>query len=78
MRTVGLRCLPDERLREDEGSWLKFRARALQEFDASPRAIWKKHGALKYVDAIRDEIDVQDEASFPRLAGVARRDGRLP
>jgi len=33
-------------------------------------AIWKEHGALEYRECIGDDLDVEDQVPFPRLAGA--------
>lgn len=31
-------------------------------------AVWKEHGALEYIEAIGDDMEVKDMISFPQLA----------
>jgi len=40
--------------------------------DMSQKAsvIWKEHGALEYVEAVGDDLDVTDQVPFPKLAGA--------
>jgi len=33
-------------------------------------AIWKEHGALDYVEAVGDDLDVKDQVPFPKLASA--------
>ena len=34
-------------------------------------AIWKEHGALEYIEALGDDLEVKDMVSFPQLAHCA-------
>lgn len=31
--------------------------------------VWKEHGALEYLEAIGDDLEVKDMTPFPRMAG---------
>ena len=33
-------------------------------------AVWKEHGALDYWECVGDELEVQDQVSFPELANA--------
>ncbi len=33
-------------------------------------AIWKEHGALEYVETVGDDLEVQDQLSFLKVAGA--------
>lgn len=33
-------------------------------------AIWKEHGALEYRECLGDDLDVEDQVPFPKLAGT--------
>lgn len=33
-------------------------------------AIWKEHGALAYIEALGDDLEVKDLVTFPALAGA--------
>lgn len=34
-------------------------------------AIWKEHGALEYIEAVGDDLDIKDLISFRTLAGTS-------
>lgn len=34
-------------------------------------AIWKEHGALEYIEAVGDDLDIKDQVSFRTLAGTS-------
>ena len=34
-------------------------------------AIWKEHGALEYIEAVGDDLEIKDQVSFSTLAGTA-------
>ncbi len=33
-------------------------------------AIWKEYGALEYVEAVGDDMDIEDQVPFPKMAGA--------
>ncbi len=33
-------------------------------------AIWKEHGALEYRECVGDDLDIEDQVPFPKLAGA--------
>ncbi len=33
-------------------------------------ALWKEHGALEYLEAVGDDLDVKDQVPFTRMAGA--------
>ncbi|MGF1531523.1 MAG: DUF1428 domain-containing protein [Puniceicoccaceae bacterium] len=37
---------------------------------AKAAAIWKDHGALEYIEAVGDDLEVKDMVSFSQLAGT--------
>ena len=37
-------------------------------------AIWKEHGALEYIEAVGDDLDVKDQVSFTTLAGAEKEE----
>lgn len=41
-----------------------------REIATKASAIWKEHGALEYIEAVGDDLDVQDQVPFPKLAGA--------
>jgi uncharacterized protein YbaA (DUF1428 family) len=44
---------------------------AYREVAERAAAIWKEYGALEYIEAVGDDLDVQEMRSFPQLAGAA-------
>jgi len=42
---------------------------AYQEIATKCGAIWKEHGALEYIEAVGDDLDIKDQVSFRTLAG---------
>lgn len=48
----------------------KDNIKAYQAIATKAAAIWKEHGALEYIEAVGDDLDVKDMASFPQLAGT--------
>ena len=34
-------------------------------------AIWKKHGALEYIEAVGDDLEIAEMLSFHKIAGAA-------
>lgn len=44
---------------------------AYREVSAQCGAIWKEHGALEYVEAVGDDLDVKDQVPFPTLVGAS-------
>lgn len=38
--------------------------------------IWKEHGAIEYVEAVGDDMEIKDMVTFPRLAGC--KEGEVP
>jgi uncharacterized protein YbaA (DUF1428 family) len=43
---------------------------AYQEMAAQAAAVWKEHGALEYVEAVGDDLAVEQQVPFPRMAGA--------
>jgi uncharacterized protein YbaA (DUF1428 family) len=41
-----------------------------REVAAKAGAIWKEHGALEYIEAVGDDLEVKDLVTFPQLAGA--------
>ncbi len=41
-----------------------------REMSQKASAIWKQHGALEYLEAVGDDLDVKDQVPFTRLAGA--------
>ncbi|MGJ8644454.1 MAG: DUF1428 domain-containing protein [Luteolibacter sp.] len=37
---------------------------------AKAAAIWKEYGALEYIEAVGDDMDIEDQVPFPKLAGA--------
>ncbi len=37
-------------------------------------AIWKEYGALEYVEAVGDDLFIQDQLPFPQVAGAAENE----
>lgn len=37
-------------------------------------AIWKEHGALEYVEAVGDDLEVKDQLPFTRVAGAGENE----
>ncbi len=33
-------------------------------------AIWKEHGALEYIEAVGDDLEIEDMLSFKKIAGA--------
>jgi len=44
---------------------------AYREMATKASAVWKEHGALQYIEAAGDDLDVKDLTSFPHLAGAS-------
>ena len=41
-----------------------------REVAAKACALWMEHGALDYIEAVGDDLDVADQVPFPQLAGA--------
>jgi len=41
-----------------------------REVAAKAGALWREHGALDYIEAVGDDLDVKDQVPFPQLAGA--------
>ncbi len=41
-----------------------------REVAAAAGSIWKEHGALEYIEAVGDDLDMKDQVPFPKLAGA--------
>ncbi len=41
-----------------------------REMATKASAIWKEHGALEYIEAVGDDLDVQDQTPFPTMANA--------
>jgi uncharacterized protein YbaA (DUF1428 family) len=37
---------------------------------AKAGAVWKEYGALEYIEAVGDDLEVKDQVSFSKLAGA--------
>jgi len=44
---------------------------AYREIAEKAASIWKEHGALEYIEAVGDDLEVKEMMSFPKLAGAA-------
>lgn len=42
-----------------------------REMSEKASAIWKEHGALEYIEAVGDDLEVKDQVPFTKLAGAA-------
>lgn len=49
----------------------KDKLESYREIATKACAIWKEHGALEYIEAVGDDLDVADQVPFPRLAGAS-------
>jgi uncharacterized protein YbaA (DUF1428 family) len=49
----------------------KDKIEAYRKIASQAAAIWKEHGALEYVEAAGDDLEVKDQVSFTTLAGAA-------
>jgi len=36
--------------------------------------VWKEHGALEYVEAVGDDLDVKDQLPFPQVTGAGENE----
>jgi uncharacterized protein YbaA (DUF1428 family) len=41
-----------------------------QKMAATAGEIWRKHGALQYIEAVGDDLDIKDILPFPVMAGA--------
>ncbi len=48
----------------------KDRLEKYTEVASKAAAIWKEYGALEYIEASGDDLDVTDQTPFPKLAGA--------
>lgn len=48
----------------------KDKIEAYREIAIKASAIWKEHGALEYIEAAGDDLDVKDQLSFTTLAAA--------
>ncbi|RYD68655.1 MAG: DUF1428 domain-containing protein, partial [Verrucomicrobiaceae bacterium] len=48
----------------------KDKVETYREVATKASAIWKEHGALEYIEAVGDDLEVQDQVPFPTLAGA--------
>lgn len=48
----------------------KDRIEAYRKLAETAAAVWKEHGALDYWECVGDELEVQDQVSFPELANA--------
>lgn len=48
----------------------KDKIETYREISAKCGAIWKEHGALEYVEAVGDDMEMQEQVPFPTLAGA--------
>jgi uncharacterized protein YbaA (DUF1428 family) len=44
---------------------------AYREMATKASLVWKEHGALQYIEAVGDDLEVKDVTPFPRLAGAS-------
>ena len=44
---------------------------AYREMATKASLVWKEHGALQYIEAAGDDLDVKDQTSFTQLAGAS-------
>ncbi len=49
----------------------KEKIEAYQAVSSKCGAIWKEHGALEYIEAVGDDLEIKDQVSFSTLAGAA-------
>ena len=49
----------------------KDKIEAYQNVAAKCGAIWKEHGALEYIEAVGDDLEIKDQLSFTTLAGTS-------
>lgn len=49
----------------------KGKIEAYQNVSAKCGAIWKEHGALEYIEAVGDDLEIKDQVSFSTLAGAS-------
>ncbi len=49
----------------------KDKVEAYQAVAGKCGAIWKEHGALEYIEAVGDDLDIKDMVPFTSLAGTS-------
>ncbi len=49
----------------------RTRLEAYQEVSTKCGAIWKEHGALEYIEAVGDDLEINGQLSFTTLAGAS-------
>ena len=49
----------------------KDKIEAYQNVAAKCGAIWKEHGALEYIEAVGDDLEIKDQLSFTTLAATS-------
>ncbi len=49
----------------------KDKIKDYREVASNCSALWKEHGALEYIEAVGDDLEIKDQVSFSTLAGTA-------
>lgn len=52
----------------------KDKIEAYREISSKCGAIWKEYGALEYIEAVGDDLDVKEMVPFPALAGASQEE----